>query len=117
MKQADYDLATAVDMFKAGRYIYCVFMCHLAVEKILKSIYVRKNNQNPPKTHDLSYLCETIQISLPENLNNFIDDLNELSVPTRYPDYLAKILKEYRKKETETILLLSKKFILWAKKY
>ncbi len=31
--QAEYDLGTAEDMFKAGRYIYTIFMCHLAVEK------------------------------------------------------------------------------------
>ncbi|MEO0284618.1 MAG: HEPN domain-containing protein [candidate division WOR-3 bacterium] len=29
-KQAEYDLETAYAMFKTGRYIYTVFMCHLS---------------------------------------------------------------------------------------
>jgi len=36
LAQADYDLQVAKDMFKAGRYIYTVFMCHLAIEKTLQ---------------------------------------------------------------------------------
>jgi HEPN domain-containing protein len=30
------DLQTANAMYKAGRYLYVVFMCHLAIEKMLK---------------------------------------------------------------------------------
>lgn len=32
-KQAAYDLKTAEIMFENKRYIYVVFMCHLAIEK------------------------------------------------------------------------------------
>jgi HEPN domain-containing protein len=35
---ANYDLQTADAMYKAGRYLYVVFMCHLAIEKMLKAI-------------------------------------------------------------------------------
>jgi len=31
--QAEYDIDTAQAMFEAGRYIYCVFMSHLAIEQ------------------------------------------------------------------------------------
>jgi len=31
---SNYDLRTAEAMYKAGRYLYVVFMCHLAIEKI-----------------------------------------------------------------------------------
>jgi len=30
---ANYDLRTAEAMYKAGRYLYVVFTCHLAIEK------------------------------------------------------------------------------------
>lgn len=32
---AKYDVDTAEHMLSAGRYIYTVFMCHLAIEKAL----------------------------------------------------------------------------------
>ena len=40
--QSDYDLETAVDMFKSSRYVYCIFMCHLSLEKALKGHYVKQ---------------------------------------------------------------------------
>ncbi len=35
IKSSDYDIKTAEHMFKTGRYIYVLFMCHLSVEKLL----------------------------------------------------------------------------------
>jgi len=32
INQSEYDLMTAKDMYNAGRYIYTVYMCHLAIE-------------------------------------------------------------------------------------
>ena len=43
-RQADYDMDTAEYMYAGGRYVYAVFMCHLAVEKTLKGIY-QKNTK------------------------------------------------------------------------
>jgi HEPN domain-containing protein len=40
--QSDYDLETAVDMFKSGRAVYCIFMCHLSLEKALKGLLIKK---------------------------------------------------------------------------
>ncbi len=34
---SDYDLETARHMFETGRYVYVIFMCHLALEKLLKA--------------------------------------------------------------------------------
>jgi HEPN domain-containing protein len=31
--QSDYDLETAADIYKSGRYVYSIFMCHLRLEK------------------------------------------------------------------------------------
>lgn len=34
---AEYDLETARHMLATGRFLYVVFMCHLALEKLLKA--------------------------------------------------------------------------------
>jgi hypothetical protein len=31
--QSDYDLETAQHMIQSGRNVYCIFMCHLSLEK------------------------------------------------------------------------------------
>ena len=38
LRQADYDLDSAEYMFQCERYIYCIFLCHLAIEKALKGL-------------------------------------------------------------------------------
>ena len=55
LKQADYDLETAKAMLDARKFIYAVFLCHLAVEKTLKAFWTIKYSQPPGKTHDLIY--------------------------------------------------------------
>jgi len=47
--QSDYDLETAFDMLKTGRNIYCIFMCHLSLEKALKGLFVKTTNDFPAK--------------------------------------------------------------------
>ena len=114
-KQADYDLETAETLFKSGKYIYTVFICHLSIEKALKGLYAKKFKKDPPKIHNLNYFCAKIGLVLPENLLNFIDKLNSLCVPTRYPDELEKLLKDYKKDLTEEILNQTKELLLCLK--
>lgn len=114
--QANYDIDTAKAMFKAGRYIYTIFMCHLSIEKALKGIYAKRFNKNSPKTHDLSYLCEEIKLKMPEKFLNFSDELNDLSVPTRYPDELKRLLKQYKKTDTGKALKTAEELLAWLRK-
>ena len=113
LTQANYDMDTADYMFKGGRYMYAVFMCHLSLEKGLKADYAEKLYNEPPKTHNLLYLIEKMKLKLPEDLHDFISTLNRVSVPTRYPDDLKRILKDYDKKRTKEVLDQSKKVLQW----
>lgn len=114
-KQADYDLETAIAMFNSGRYIYTVFMCHLSVEKALKGLYAKKFEKDPPKIHNLNYFCEKIDIEIDTEKRDFIDNLNNLSVPTRYPEELERLLRDYKKEETEDVLKKTKELLKWLK--
>ena len=113
LTQAKYDMDTADYMFNGRRYMYAVFMCHLSLEKGLKAVYAEKLGNEPPKTHNLLYLIEKMKLKLPEDLHDFISTLNRVSVPTRYPDDLQRILKDYDKKKTKEVLDQSKKVLRW----
>jgi len=112
-RQAEYDMETAQALQDTGRYIYCVFMCHLSVEKALKSLYRKKLGKNPSKTHSLVYLAQSIHLGLPEQIREFLEMLDGVSVPTRYPEELEKLIKEYSKDRTKNILDESKKALKW----
>lgn len=116
MKQADYDMDTAVYMHKGGRHMYVVFMCHLAIEKALKGLYTEKQREIPPKSHNLIYLLNEIGIKPPEEPGKFIVKLSEASIPIRYPENLAKIQQLYNEVEVKGILAKGKELIIWIKK-
>jgi HEPN domain-containing protein len=115
LQQAEYDIETADYLYKGERYFYAVFMCHLSIEKALKGLYVKKFSKTPPKTHNLIYLIEFINIDIPENLYDVVFTLNRISVPARYPDNLQTILKEFNKLKTIKVIEQSKEVLKWLK--
>lgn len=114
-KQAEYDMDTAEYMFEGKRYVYAVFMCHLSIEKTLKGLYQGILEEVPPNTHSLLFLLEKIKLDLPQELYDFVFTLNRVSVPTRYPDDLAKIMKDFDRKKTKEILTKGKEVLEWLK--
>ena len=97
LKMAGYDITTAKQMLKTGRYVYVIFMCHLSIEKVLKAIICEETERVPPKTHDLIYLLKICNITLDDELLDFIGMINNTAVATRYPEDLSKLVSSYSK--------------------
>lgn len=114
-RQANYDIKTAEYLCKGGKYIYAVFMCHLAIEKALKGLYQKNQNEIPPKVHNLIFLIEKMALKIPDDLYDMIFNLNRVSIPTRYPDDLKRMQKDYNKRRAVGILEKSKEILKWLK--
>ncbi len=115
-KQADYDFDTAKILYEKKKNIYCIFFCHLAIEKALKGLYTKRMKKEPTKTHNLMYFIEELKLQPEQEILTFIVDLNNLSVPARYPDVLSKMYKDFHNKRTKKMLMKSKGVIKWVKK-
>jgi HEPN domain-containing protein len=115
-KQADYDIKTAEAMLSAKKFIYVVFMCHLSIEKALKGLYQKKLSTIPPKAHNLLFFIEADGLTLPAPLYDLVFNLNRASIPTRYPEDLKQMQKEYSKQKSEKLLTQSKEVLKWLKK-
>ncbi|KPK82469.1 MAG: hypothetical protein AMS27_14540 [Bacteroides sp. SM23_62_1] len=113
--QSDYDMETAVDMFKMGRFIYCIFMCHLSLEKALKGLFIKRTGEFPSKSHSLIYFVEKIGLEMSDSRYEFLFTLNKISIPTRYPEDLRKLFATYTEKRTEEILNQAKETQIWIK--
>jgi HEPN domain-containing protein len=113
--QSDYDLETAADMLNSGREVYCIFMCHLSLEKALKGLLLKSTGEFPAKSHSLVYFVEKLELKMSDNYFEFIFMLNKISVPTRYPENLRKLFSAYTKERTESILNKTKEVQLWIK--
>jgi HEPN domain-containing protein len=116
LRQSEYDLETAEYLHRGGRYMYCVFMCHLAIEKALKGLYFERLRQVPPKSHSLIFLLAEIGVRPPEDEGRFIVRLSEASIPTRYPEDLARIQGEYTAPVVGEILSKGKEVIAWIRR-
>lgn len=88
LKAAKHDLNVADTLFTSGKYDWCLFIAHLALEKALKALFVQKNNNKvPPKIHNLVKLAELSSTKLNEEEQIFFDEVNDFNLETRYPDY------------------------------
>lgn len=101
-----YDLETANQMFKTGRYVYVI-----AIEKSLKSIVCLETKEPPPRTHDLIYLITLGKVRLNQEFLDFVGKINNAGVVTRYPEDLKKLVSSYPKTSTHAYLVMTRKVI------
>ena len=116
LDSACYDLETAEHMFNTGRYIYTIFMCHLALEKILKAKVEEVTSKMPPKTHNLRYLVKLSGLEPHEDILVFLSKLSDVSIPTRYPEDFNELIKSYDKKAAQAYLTHTKEAFEWIRK-
>jgi len=116
VKSSEYDLKTAATLLKNKRYLYVVFMCHLSLEKTMKAILAEMFSELPPYTHNLNRLLELGSITLPEEMQSFVNSINLQSVPTRYPEDFTRLSKELDRKTASEYMRQTKRIVQWLKK-
>ena len=104
-------------MLATERYLYVIFLCHLALEKLLKAHVAEFTQTVPIKTHDLIYLVKKSGLEPPEKYLDFLGKINTASIPTRYPDDLQRSLKEYPKSVARNYLNQTVELIEWLKQH
>ena len=116
LDSADHDLDTAESLFTAGKYDWCLFLGHLVLEKALKALYVRDNdNQMPPRSHNLVKLAEKTTLPLSDELKLFLDEVTDFNLEVRYPEYKREFYKICTKEFCEKKLSKIKESYLWMK--
>lgn len=95
IEMSEYDLDTAQAMLNTHRYLYVGFMCHQAIEKILKAYWSSVLEEPPLKIHTLSKLASRtgLDSKMTEAQLDFIDTLEPLNIEARYPSYKERLLK------------------------
>ncbi|MBI5650652.1 MAG: HEPN domain-containing protein [Chloroflexi bacterium] len=114
---SDYDLETARHMLTSGRFLYVVFMCHLALEKMLKAYFTEVTQTAPTKTHDLIYLVKKSGLGLLQAHLDFVGKINNASVPTRYPEDLQKMIAQYPDFIARDYLEKTEEVLQWLKQH
>jgi HEPN domain-containing protein len=115
LSSSEYDLTTAKNMLETGRYVYVIFMCHMALEKTLKAIVAEVTDKAPPRTHNLIYLIKLSDLHIPQGLFDFIAKINNASVVTRYPENFKKLLEAYPEDIAKEYLKNTEKVLQWLR--
>ena len=112
---AEYDLETAVAMQQSGRYLYTVFMCQQALEKLLKASHIQQNGEEAHRTHNLTPLFGLLD--LPKNNEHLqtMGQLNAYYIKGRYPTYKQKLSQVLDKKTTHSFLTKTEEIFQWLK--
>ena len=96
---AEYDLGTAGNLLEKKRFPYTLFFGHLALEKLLKAIFVKNTRKHAPATHSLPFLAERCGLAMPEDILTKLREFMEFYFEARYPEeqksFYAKCTKEY----------------------
>ncbi len=114
---ANYDLETAEAMLISKRYLYVGFMCHQAVEKILKAYFTKTKEDTPPFIHNLKSLANKSDIyqEFTEEQKDLIDELIPLNIEARYPTYKEKLLKSLSNEKCELLIKQTLELCNWIK--
>lgn len=116
LKQSDYDYETGTAMHSSGRYVYAVFMSHLALEKALKALYAHLKDTVPPRTHNLLMLLEELQLTPPKEITEFLRMISDVSITARYPYKLSESLKTFDPERSRLILDKTREALRWLKR-
>ena len=57
---SDYDIETVECLISGKRWTYVTFVCHQAVERLLKGMHIYHLKKETPKSHNLSYLFNEV---------------------------------------------------------
>ncbi len=69
-------------------------MGHLVIEKLIKAVYVKNIDSNPPRIHDLLRLSEKAHIETTEQQKDLLDLITTFNINARYPDYKQSFYKK-----------------------
>ena len=116
LNSAEDDLESAIDVQKSGRYNWSLFIGHLALEKILKALYVQATvNSVPPKIHNLLKLAELSNTELSQEQQEFFAEVNRFHFAGRYPDFKEDFKKIATPEFTSEYLSKIKDYFKWLK--
>jgi HEPN domain-containing protein len=111
-------MVTAGVVLDGGRILYVGFMCHQAVEKMLKAYHTSIRDDSPPYIHGLLKLAKVsgIYYDMNEDFKDILDILDPLNIEARYPSYKEELMKSLSPEKCEDIIKRTGELLSWIKK-
>lgn len=115
LDEVEESLGVADHLFEKGDFSYSLFFGHLAIEKLLKAMYVAKNKEQAPFIHHLKRLAELTGIQLTTEQMDELLRISAFNLEARYPDENRTFRQKCTKEFTEDELKKIKETFQWLK--
>jgi HEPN domain-containing protein len=92
--EANEALQVADHLMEKSDYSYALFFGHLAIEKMLKALYVVKQKDHAPPIHNLLRLAKLAGVAVPNEKVDTLIEISAFNIEARYPD----LKRAFRKK-------------------
>lgn len=116
LKGSDEALQVAEDLHRLKHRSFCLFFCHLALEKAIKAILTKKYPGQSFYIHSLSKLATTAELDLPAVWLEILDEISTFNVKARYNDVKLELYKRATPNYTKRFLVTTKEIQQWLKR-
>ena len=113
---SDDDFDTMIAMFESKKFNWALFVGHLMIEKLLKALYVKTNNDYPPFIHNLLRLAEKCDLELTDDQRLFFVTVTAFNINAQYDDYKMSFQQKCTPEFTATWIENLKINRQWIKK-
>lgn len=116
LTSAEYDLEVSDSLFLKKKFHYSLFFGHLALEKLLKAIFVKRKKTHAPFTHSLPYLAEKAELKIDSEKLEKLAEFMEFYFEGRYPKDMQVIFEKYNYSFSKVKIDEIKEMFEWLKK-
>lgn len=113
--EAEESLTVAAHLFEKADYSYSLFFGHLAIEKIVKALFVKNIGQDVPRSHNLLRLASAAKVVLTEQQRRELIRITAFNLEARYPDHKREFRKKCTVGFTEIELEKIKEVFAWLR--
>lgn len=115
LEQVDEDILTAEALFDSGRWLYIGFLCHQAVEKVIKAYWLATRDDEPIYLHNHFRLLEGcgLKAELSDEQRRFVEIMSPMYIAGRYPEYKNQVARMLNEKGSAYLIEQTKLFRQW----
>jgi len=113
--EAEEALQVAEHLVEKDDYSYALFFGHLAVEKILKALYVAHHREHAPPLHNLLRLAKTAGLNPDEVKVDALIRITAFNIEARYPDLKRAFRQKCTAEFTNNQMDIIKEVFQWVR--
>lgn len=100
-------------MLNSSRYLYVLFCCQQAVEKMIKALIAERTGEMPPRSHNLVELASCAGLNADQDRMALMRDLVRYYIETRYPDQIAELARGVTREKSARVLEKTEAMLEW----